>query len=159
MRPLTLGTRADLKIDRVALRLIDEMMAVGDPSLETRGVAPLQHGRAAILDQHDLTLEHVNEFVFGLVPVPAGGGGAGPKARQTNPALPSPHTVGRVPGPDGGLARAERFVGVGRVRKRVAAPPSPAPSRPERLIPMSLGVRSSSARSSRTAALRSRRSA
>ncbi len=34
MRPLTLGTRADLKIDRVALRLIDEMMAVGDPSLE-----------------------------------------------------------------------------------------------------------------------------
>ena len=50
MRPLTLGPRADLEIDRVALRLIDEMMAVGDPGLETRGVATLQHGRAAILD-------------------------------------------------------------------------------------------------------------
>src|SRR5262249_45306323 len=70
VRPLALGTRADLEIDRVALRLVDEMVAVGDPGLETRGVAPLQHGRAAILDQHDLTLEHVNELVFGLVSVP-----------------------------------------------------------------------------------------
>src|SRR5256885_17007725 len=93
MRPLTLGTRADLKIDRVALRLIDEMMAVGDPSLETRGVAPLQHGRAAILDQHDLTLEHVNEFVFGLVPVAECGGGAVPKAREIDTELREPDDV------------------------------------------------------------------
>jgi len=93
MRPLTLGTRADLKIDRVALRLIDEMMAVGDPSLETRGVAPLQHGRAAILDQHDLTLEHIHELVFGLVPVAECGGGAGLKAREIDPELREPDDV------------------------------------------------------------------
>src|SRR5258708_38845761 len=69
------------------------MMAVGDPSLETRGVAPLQHGRAAILDQHDLTLEHVNEFVFGLVPVAECGGGAGLKAREIDPELREPDDV------------------------------------------------------------------
>src|SRR5260221_11563020 len=70
MRALTLCARADLEVDRVALRPIDEMMTVSDPSLETRGVARLQHGRATVLDQHDLALEDVNELVFGLVPWP-----------------------------------------------------------------------------------------
>jgi len=87
MRPLTLGTRAGLKINRVASRLIDEMMAVGDPSLETRGVAPLQHGRVAILDQHDLTLEDISELVFGLVPVAECGRHAGLKAREIDPVI------------------------------------------------------------------------
>src|SRR5712692_7123811 len=93
MRALTLCARADLEVDRVALRPIDEMMTVSDPSLETRGVAPLQHGRAAILDQHDLALEHVNEFVFGLVPVAECGGGAGLKAREVDPELREPDDV------------------------------------------------------------------
>src|SRR5262245_38190228 len=92
MRPLTLGTRADLKINRVASRLIDEMMAVGDPSLETRGVAPLQHGRVAILDQHDLTLEHINELVFGLVPVAECGGTPGLRRVRLTPNCVSPTT-------------------------------------------------------------------
>src|SRR5260370_8100702 len=99
MRPLPLGTRADLKIARVALRLIDEMMAVGDPSLETRGVAPLQHGRAAILDQHDLTLEHVNEFVFGLVPVAECGDGSRLKTGGIDPELPPPPHIPPPPLP------------------------------------------------------------
>src|ERR1700738_5564401 len=93
MRPLTLGTRADLKIYRVALRLIDAMMSVGDPSLEPRGVAPRQPGRAAILDQHDPTLEHINELVFGLVPVAECRGGAGLKAREIDPELREPDDV------------------------------------------------------------------
>ena len=64
-----------------------------DPGLETRGVATLQHGRAAILDQHDLTLEHVNELVFGLVPVAECGRGAGLEAREIDPELREPDDV------------------------------------------------------------------
>src|SRR5215471_10220781 len=93
MRALTLCARADLEVDRVALRPIYEMMTVSDPSLETRGIARLQHGRAAILDQHDLTLEHVNELVFGLVPVAQRGGGAGLEAREVDPELREPDDV------------------------------------------------------------------
>src|SRR5438552_2643316 len=87
MRALTLCARADLEVDRVALRPIDEMMTVSDPSLETRGVARLQHGRSTIVDQRDLALEHVNELVFGLVPVAQRGGGAGLEARDVHAKL------------------------------------------------------------------------
>src|SRR5262249_56430652 len=93
MRALTLGARADLKVDRIARRPMDEMMTVSDPSLETRGIARLQHGRAAVLDQHDLALEHVDEFVFGLVPVAQRGGGAGLEAREIDPELREPDGV------------------------------------------------------------------
>src|SRR5262249_44659529 len=98
---LALGARADLEIDRVALRLIDEMMAVGDPSLETRSVARLQHGRAAVLDQHDLAFEHVNELVFGLVPVAQRGGGTGLESREIDPKLAEPDDIAK-----GGLLSA-----------------------------------------------------
>src|SRR5215831_5034463 len=93
MRALTLGARADLKVDRVALRPIDEMMTISDPSLETRSVARLQHGRATVVDQRDLALEDVNELVFGLVPVAQRGGGAGLEAREVDPELREPDGV------------------------------------------------------------------
>src|SRR5262245_42133749 len=93
MRALTLCARADLEVDHVALRPIDEMMTVSDPSLETRGVARLQHGRATVLDQRDLALEDVNELVFGLVPVVQRGGGAGLEAREVDPELGEPDDV------------------------------------------------------------------
>src|SRR6516225_9163050 len=105
MRALTLGARADLKVDRVALRPIDEMMTVSDPSLETRGIARLQHCRAAVLDQRDLALEHVDELVFGLVPVAQRGGGAGLEAREVDPELREPANAaerGLLPAPGDG---------------------------------------------------------
>src|SRR5262249_38774352 len=95
MRAFTLCARADLEVDRVALRPIDEMMAVGDPSLETRGVAWLQHGRAAVLDQHDLAFEHVNELVFGLVPVAQRGGSARLESREIDPKLAEPDDIAK----------------------------------------------------------------
>src|SRR5258705_8118628 len=67
VRALVLGARADLEIERVARGLVDEVMAVGDTGLEPRRVARSQHRRAAILDQRDLPLEHIDELVFGLV--------------------------------------------------------------------------------------------
>jgi hypothetical protein len=69
------------------------MMTVSDPSLETRGVARLQHGRAIVLDQRDLALEDVNELVFGLVPVAQRGGRAGLKAREVDPELGEPDDI------------------------------------------------------------------
>src|SRR5262249_31076936 len=69
MRTLSLGARADLEIERIALRLVHEMMTVGHAGLEACCVAWAQHGRATVLDQHDLALEHVNELIFRLVPV------------------------------------------------------------------------------------------
>src|SRR5215813_9071727 len=69
MRTLPLGARADLEIERIALRLVDEMMTVRHAGLEACCVARAQHGRATVLDQHDFALEHVNELIFGLVPV------------------------------------------------------------------------------------------
>src|SRR5262249_24881808 len=68
MRTLPLGARADLEIERIALRLVDEMMTVRHTGREACCVARAQHGRAIVLDQHDFALEHVNELIFGLVP-------------------------------------------------------------------------------------------
>src|SRR5262249_43992045 len=69
------------------------MMTVSDPQSCTRGIARVQHGRAAVLDQHYLALEHVDEFVFGLVPVAQRRGGAGLEAREIDPELREPDGV------------------------------------------------------------------
>ena len=69
MRTLPLSARADLEVECIALRLVDEMMTVGHAGLEACRIAREQHGRAAVLDQHDLALEHIDELIFGLVPV------------------------------------------------------------------------------------------
>ena len=44
-------------------------MAVATVGLEAGGVAELEHRLTAIFDQNNLAFEHVDEFVFGLVPV------------------------------------------------------------------------------------------
>src|SRR5262249_1529097 len=64
---------ADLEVKRVARRAVDQMMAVGDPSLESGSIARLQKGFTAVLDQHDFALQHVDELVLGLMPMPQGG--------------------------------------------------------------------------------------
>jgi hypothetical protein len=92
MRSLTLRSRSNLEIDGIATRPIDEMMTVGDASLEARRVARLQYGRAAILDQRDLALEHVNELVFGLMPVAQCRSGARLESREIDPELREPTT-------------------------------------------------------------------
>src|SRR5579862_3873597 len=46
------------------------MMAVGAVGLEARGIARLEHGLAAVLGQDDFALQHVDELVFLLVPMP-----------------------------------------------------------------------------------------
>src|SRR5438128_8660104 len=133
MRALTLCARADLQVDRVGLRPIDEMMTISDPSLKPRGVARLQHGRSTIVDQRDLALEDVNELVFGLVPVAQRGGGAGLEAREVDPELGEPDDIAepvllsalRYGGPSfgiGGVA-ARRPPGTAYLRHLSSSPP------------------------------------
>src|SRR5207244_12394818 len=64
------GARADLEIEHIALRLVDEMMTVGNSGLEARAVAGLEHGLAAVLYQGDFAFEHIDELVLLLVPMP-----------------------------------------------------------------------------------------
>src|SRR5262249_23226242 len=63
------AARSDFEIDGVAVRAVDEMMAVGDAGLEAGGVAESERRFALVLDQHDLTLEHEDELVLLLMPM------------------------------------------------------------------------------------------
>jgi hypothetical protein len=87
VRALALGARTDLEINRISLGLIDEMVTVGNASLETRSVTRPQHGRAALLHQRDLAFEHIDELVFGLVPVAQRRSGAGLQSREIDSKL------------------------------------------------------------------------
>src|ERR1700676_3495915 len=46
------------------------MMPVPAVCLEARGIARLEHGLAAVFDQHDFAFEHVDQLVFSFMPVP-----------------------------------------------------------------------------------------
>src|SRR4029077_755251 len=90
---LAFGARADLEVDRIPSRPVDAMVTVCEARHEARSVDCLQYGRLAILDQHDLALEHVYELVFGLVPVTQGRGGARLESRKINPDVREPHDI------------------------------------------------------------------
>src|SRR5262249_54155751 len=63
------SARADFKVDRVALRPVDQMMTVGHAGLEAGGIARPQHSLTLVLDQDELAFKHVHELVLVLVPV------------------------------------------------------------------------------------------
>src|SRR3981081_4125792 len=93
VRALLLGARAHLGIGRVARGLVGGVMAVGDAGLEPRRVARSQHRRAAILDQRDLPLEHIDELVLGLVPMAQRRRSARLEPRQIDAELHEPRDV------------------------------------------------------------------
>src|SRR5262245_20415245 len=87
MRALGRGEAADLDIDGVAARAVDQLVAVGDAGLPASAVARPQHDLAAVLDQRDLAVDHVDELVFLLMPVPQRRAGAGLESRDVDPEL------------------------------------------------------------------------
>jgi hypothetical protein len=60
---------ADDEQQRLRIRAVDEVVSVRDAGLEAGGVAGHERHFAAVLDQHDLAVEHVDELVLALVPV------------------------------------------------------------------------------------------
>src|SRR5262245_6643152 len=77
VRALGRRARADLEIACIMMRAVDELVAVRHAGLEARAIAGLQHDLALVLDQHQFAFEHIDEFVFLLVPVAQRGGRAG----------------------------------------------------------------------------------
>src|ERR1019366_8265247 len=84
---------ADLEIDRVTAAAVDQLVRDAAAGLEAGGVARLEHGFAFVLDQHQLAFQHVDEFVFLLVPVPQRGGGARLDTRNIDAELRETHAV------------------------------------------------------------------
>src|SRR5262249_3936646 len=60
----------DLEIERIALRAIDQAMAVVGACLPAGRVTRLQHGLAIVLAEHQLAFKHVDELVLAPMPVP-----------------------------------------------------------------------------------------
>src|SRR5262249_32760662 len=68
-RTLVARARADLQEHGVAPAAIDPAIAVGGVRLPAGGVARLEQRLAVVLAQGELAFEHVDELVFGLMPV------------------------------------------------------------------------------------------
>src|SRR5689334_4702144 len=62
--------RADLEIDGHLARAVDHVMAVAAALREGRAIAGAQDRLAAILDQHQLTFQHIDELVLMGMPMP-----------------------------------------------------------------------------------------
>src|SRR5664279_4839636 len=93
MHALGFCARAYFEIDRVAAAAVDELVRDAAAGLEAGGIAGLEHGLAVVLDQHQLAFQHVDEFVFLLVPMPQRGRRARLDARNVDAELRETHDV------------------------------------------------------------------
>jgi hypothetical protein len=109
--------RADLETDRHHVRFVDQVMPVASTLRKGRAIAGAQHGLAAILDQGQLALEHIDEFVLVRMPVALARPVARRQAHEIDPeisdptsiAQPLPHTVGTGDVEGRRIARAFAF--------------------------------------------------
>ena len=78
------GIHAAADDDEGAVRaaFVAQMVAVGAALGPGRAISGAQHGAAVILDQHRFALQHDQEFVLAVVPVPLRRPGAGLRARR-----------------------------------------------------------------------------
>src|SRR5688572_13097021 len=78
-------------------------------ALRKRGtVAGPQHGLAAVLDQCQFSLEHVDKFVFVAVPVALTGPAAGRQRHQVHPEIAQTAGIAQAPPRAGCARRIER---------------------------------------------------
>src|SRR5262249_14534823 len=106
VRGLARRAAADLDVDGVALGAVDQAIAVRDARLPSGGVPWPEHGLAAVLAQHHLALEHVDELVLVLVPVALRRGGARLEPREVHAELVEPDGIAEplALAPEHGLA-------------------------------------------------------
>src|SRR5215475_11933720 len=88
---------ADLQIDHVAVRAVDELMAISPAGGEARDHPRRQALRAGIGHQLDLAFENVDELVLGAVPVSLGGGAAGRQADEIDPEMAEAEGIAESP--------------------------------------------------------------
>src|SRR3984957_18557371 len=79
--PFVLGyfARADLQNDRILVRSILQVMSVLDPRLEARAITGSKRLLPGVGHEHHLAFEDVDKFIFGTMPMPLTGPGAGGK--------------------------------------------------------------------------------
>ena len=63
------GARTDLDENGIAIRSIDQAVAVRHAGFPCRSIAGLEHGLALVLTKHDFALQDIDELVFLLVPM------------------------------------------------------------------------------------------
>src|SRR5205814_4873831 len=85
--------RADFQIDRIARAAVDQAMTVCNTGLPPGRLAGPQRGLTVVLAQHDLTLDDVDELVFGFMPVALRRRRARLKPREIDPELVEPDRV------------------------------------------------------------------
>src|SRR5436190_20704764 len=64
------GAGADLDVNGVFLRAVDQAMTDTAARLPAGGVARFEHDLAVVLDERNLAFEHIDEFVLVPMPVP-----------------------------------------------------------------------------------------
>src|SRR3569833_945888 len=93
MNALVRRPRADLDIDGVVARTVDEATRVAVVRLEAGAVAGLEHDLAGDVDQHQLDLEDEDELVLIFMVVPQRRRRARRDARQVDAELGQPNGV------------------------------------------------------------------
>src|SRR5258708_30825176 len=86
-RLLAHRTRADLEINRVPRRAIDQAMTVDDTGLESRCFAGLENRLAFVLAQDERALDDIDELILGGVPAALRGLRAPLQSGQADPEL------------------------------------------------------------------------
>jgi hypothetical protein len=93
-------TRAYLEDDGIAIRAILQMMTVMNSGFESGAIAGPKNLFTRVRDQHELALENIYELIFGGMPMPLAGPGAGQQAQEIDSEVGQPGGI-----PDS-LARA-----------------------------------------------------
>ena len=111
MRALGRRARADDQEHPVPLRAVEEMVAVRHAGLEAGGVAGAEDRLALVLDEHELALEHDEELVLALVPVPLRRPGPGLQPHEIDAELSEPCGLAERP-PEADYRHIVRLQGV-----------------------------------------------
>ncbi len=97
---------ADLQHHRLAARAILQVMTVGFAGLEAGDVARRQQFLAIVRHQHHLAFEHIDQLVFGRMPVPLARPGSGRQAQEVHSELGQAGGIPQTPA----LARRAGFI-------------------------------------------------
>jgi hypothetical protein len=81
---------AYLEDDGVLVGSILQMMAIMDSGLEAGAISGTENLFSRVRDQHELALEHVHELIFGGMPMPLAGPGAGLQAQEVDSEVGQP---------------------------------------------------------------------
>src|SRR5882762_9195969 len=112
VRAFTRRARSDFQQQHLAIGAVHDTVAVVDIRLEAGAVAGLQRDLTAVLDQHALAFEDVDELVLLLVPVAQRSRGTGLEFRQIHTELAQAHRIAerRLVPPGAGMPKRCRII-------------------------------------------------